>query len=116
MLEGAKQEGTSDVAYSRNPTSALEADQEPQRHSIARESGTAKITQTCDSRLSKGGCIRLPCLIVSSRRRSRRPESGAGSKMHAHEMNVDPDLDGIRGDSRLPILFATGVPTQRTLT
>jgi hypothetical protein len=31
---------------------------------------------------------------------SRRPASGAGSKMHAHEMNVDPDLDGIRGDSR----------------
>jgi len=60
-------------------TSALEDDQEPQRHSIARESGTAKITQTCDARLSKGGCIRLPCLIVSPRR-SRRPTSGAGSR------------------------------------
>src|SRR5215470_10236947 len=43
--EGAKQEGTSDVAYSRNQPPHSKADQEPQRHSIARESGTAKITQ-----------------------------------------------------------------------
>ena len=35
MLEGAKQEGTSDVAYSRNQPSVLEDDQEP-RQIIAR--------------------------------------------------------------------------------
>jgi hypothetical protein len=37
--------------------------------------------------------------------------------MHAHDVNVDPDLDGIRGDSRFANLVRrTGVPTQRTLT
>jgi len=42
---------------------------------------------------------------------------GRRLEMHAHEMNVDPDLDGIRGDSRFANLVRrTGVPTQRTLT
>src|SRR5438067_283953 len=36
MLAGAKQEGTSDVAYSRNQPSVLEDDREPQRQSGAR--------------------------------------------------------------------------------
>src|SRR5215467_16187784 len=36
MLAGAKQEGTCDVAYSRNQPSVLENDREPQRQSGAR--------------------------------------------------------------------------------
>ena len=35
---------------------------------------------------------------------------GRRLEMHAHEMNVDPDLDGIRGDSRFAnLLHRTGV-------
>ena len=60
MLEGAKQEGTSDVAYSRNQPSVLEDDREPQRQSGARSgaqqtSNPKRIAdfrrfQVCDSR------------------------------------------------------------------
>ena len=60
MLEGAKQEGTSDVAYSRNQPSVLEDDREPQRQSGARSgaqqtSNPKRIadfrrSQVCDSR------------------------------------------------------------------
>ena len=35
---------------------------------------------------------------------------GRRLEMHTHEMNVDPDLDGIRGDSRFAnLLRRTGV-------
>src|SRR5580765_7109644 len=63
MLAGAKQEGTSDVAYSRNQPSVLEDDREPQRHSGARSgapqtSNLRRIadfrrSQVCDSRIHK---------------------------------------------------------------
>ena len=50
-------------------------------------------------------------------RTQQTADVGRRLEMHAHEMNVDPDLDGIRGDSRLANLVRrTGVPTQRTLT
>src|SRR4051812_7131121 len=63
-----------------------------------------------------GGCIRLPCLIVSPRRRSRTADVGRRLEMHAHEMNVDPDLDGIRDSRFANLVRRTSVPTQRTLT
>src|SRR5262245_47144971 len=60
MLAGAKQEGTSDVAYSRNQPSVLEDDREPQRQRGARSgaqhtSNPKRIadfrgSQVCDSR------------------------------------------------------------------
>src|SRR5882672_7562519 len=60
MLAGAKQEGTSDVSYSRNQPSVLEDDREPQRQSGARSgaqqtSNPKRIadfrrSQVCDSR------------------------------------------------------------------
>src|SRR5438876_9664416 len=63
MLAGAKQEGTSDVAYSRNQPSVLEDDREPQRQSGARSgapqtSNPRRIadfrrSQVCDSRIHK---------------------------------------------------------------
>jgi hypothetical protein len=50
-------------------------------------------------------------------RTQQTADVGRRLEMHAHEMNVDPDLDGVRGDSRLANLVRrTGVPTQRTLT
>src|SRR5712691_7320763 len=63
MLAGAKQEGTSDVAYSRNQPSVLEDDREPQRQSGARSgapqtSNPRRIadfrrSRVCDSRIHK---------------------------------------------------------------
>src|SRR2546429_2290469 len=63
MLAGAKQEGTSDVAYSRNQPSVLEDEREPQRQSGARSgapqtSNPRRIAdfrrfQVCDSRIHK---------------------------------------------------------------
>src|SRR5262245_55868770 len=60
MLAGAKQEGTSDVAYSRNQPSVLEDDREPQRQRGARSgaqhtSNPKRVadfrgSQVCDSR------------------------------------------------------------------
>src|SRR5438046_7193326 len=61
MLAGAKQEGTSDVAYSRNQPSVLEDEREPQRQSRARSgapqtSNPRRIadfrrSQVCDSKI-----------------------------------------------------------------
>src|SRR4249919_2204890 len=55
MPAGAKQEGTSDVAYSRNQPSVLEDDREPQRQSGARAGApqTSNPTRIADFRRSQ---------------------------------------------------------------
>src|ERR1044071_5865956 len=63
MLAGAKQQGKSDGAYSRNQPSVLEDDREPQRHSGARSAAPQtsnprriadfRRSQVCESRIHK---------------------------------------------------------------
>src|SRR5438105_15722618 len=100
MPAGAKQEGTSDVAYSRNQPSVLEDDREPQRQSGARSgapqtSNSRRIadfrrSQVCDSRIhklartiddvfgpAKARCLsrlRIVLLLVRADRTSARQE------------------------------------------
>jgi hypothetical protein len=55
MLAGAKQEGTSDVAYSRNQPSVLEDDREPPRQCGARSGAqrTSNLKRVADFRGSE---------------------------------------------------------------